>query len=68
MFTRNITRLPIRTQLNNDRRGEEIESFTICLPDAQVLQSVGAEAVEPSCATITIIDDDSKTIIIAVYL
>ena len=34
----------------------------ICLPDAQVLQSMRAEAVEPSCATIIIIDDDSKLI------
>ena len=60
MFTRDTTQLPIRTQLVQDKAGEGIESFTICLPNDTVLQLMGAEAVEPRCATITIVDDDSK--------
>ena len=60
MFTRDTRQLPIRTQLVQNRAGEGIESFMICLPDAQVLQPMGAEAVEPRCVTITIIDDDCK--------
>ena len=62
VFTTNINQLPIRTQLNQDQSREKLEYFKICLPVAQFLQSMDAEAVEPSCATIFIIDDDSKTI------
>ena len=61
VFKKNISKLPIRTEINTDRTGEVVENFMICLPDAQVLRSMGAEAVEPSCATITIVDDDCKT-------
>ena len=60
VFTSSINRLPIKTQLVGDRAGEPIETFMICLPDAQVLQSMGAQAIEPMCVTITIVDDDSK--------
>ena len=57
-----IDQLLIRTQLVGNRAGESIETFMICLPDAQVLQSMGAQAVQPTCVTITIIDDDCKTL------
>ena len=61
MYTRDTRQLPIRTQLVQNRAGEGIESFTICLPNDTVLQPMmGAEAVEPRCATITIVDDDCK--------
>ena len=62
VFTSNTSQLSIRTQLVGDRAGEPIETFMICLPDAQVLQSMGAQAVQPTCVTITIIDDDCKTL------
>ena len=60
MFTNSTSQLPIRTQLLEDRAGESIENFTICLPDAQVLQPMGAEAIEPVCVIIIIVDDDCK--------
>ena len=60
VFTSDTTQLPIRTELVQNRAGEGIESFMICLPDAQVLQPLGAEAVDPRCVMITIIDDDCK--------
>ena len=63
VFTSNTSQLPIRTQLVGDRAGEPIETFMICLPDAQVLESMGAQAVQPTCVTITIVDDDSKIIL-----
>ena len=62
VFTNDTDQLPIRTQLVGDRAGEPIETFMICLPDAQVLQSMGAQAVQPTCVTITIIDNDCKTL------
>ena len=58
----NTNQLPIRTELEQDRSGEAVENFMICLPNAQVLLSVGAVAVEPLCVTITIVDDDCKAI------
>ena len=61
MFTSNTSQLPIKTRLVGDRAGEPIERFMICLPDAQVLQPMGAEAIEPTCVTITIVDDDCKS-------
>ena len=60
VFTSNTSQLPIRTQLIGDRAGESIETFMICLPDAQVLQPMSAQAIEPMCVTITIVDDDCK--------
>ena len=60
VFTSSTRQLPIRTQLVGDRAGEPIETFMICLPDSQVLQSMSAEAVQPTCVTITIVDDDCK--------
>ena len=62
VFTSSITQLPIQTQLIEDRSSEPIKTFTICLPDSQVLQPMGAEAVEPMCVAITVVDDDSKII------
>ena len=62
VFTSSITQLPIRTQLIGDRSGEPIETFTICLPDSQVLQPMGVEAVEPMCVAITVVDDDCKIV------
>lgn len=60
MFTSSTSQLPIRTQLIGDRAGEPVENFMICLPDAQVLQPMGAEVIGPVCVTITIVDDDCK--------
>ena len=60
VFTSTTRQLPIRTTLMTDRAGESVEQFTICLPDQTVFTSMGAEAVEPTCATINIIDDDCK--------
>ena len=60
--TNDTDQLLSRTQLVGDRAGEPSETFMICLPDAQVLQSMGAQAVQPTCVTITIIDDDCKTL------
>jgi hypothetical protein len=60
VFTSSTNQVPIRTQLIGDRAGEPIENFRICLPDSQVLQPMGAEAIEPICVTIIIIDDDCK--------
>jgi hypothetical protein len=60
VFTNDTSQLSIRTQLLQDRADESIENFTICLPEAQVLRSLGAEAVQPTCVIITIIDDDGK--------
>ena len=60
VFTNDTRELPIRTQLVTDRAGESIENFMICLPEAQVLRSMGAEPVQPTCVTITIVDDDCK--------
>ena len=60
VFTSSTRQLPIRTQLVGDRAGEPIENFMICLPDSQVLQLMDAEAVQPTCVTITIVDDDCK--------
>ena len=62
VFTNNTGQLPIRTQLVEDRSGEPIENFMICLPDLQTLQSMGAQAVQPTCVTITIVDDDCKIV------
>ena len=55
--------LPIETQLQGDQAGEGVEYFTICLPE-QSLQLMGAEAVAPTCARVTIIDDDCKNLYI----
>ena len=60
MFTNEISQLPIRTRLVQDRAGEGIENFMICLPDAQVLLTMDAESVDPMCVQITIVDDDCK--------
>ena len=68
VFTSNTNQLPIRTQLVGDRSGEPIENFVICLPDSQVLESMGAEAVQSTCVTITIVDDDCKRAIIIILL
>ena len=62
VFTNDTSELSIRTQLVVDRSGEPIENFMICLPDSQVLQLMGAEAVQPTCVTITIVDDDCKIV------
>lgn len=62
IFTSSTRQLPIKTQLIGDRDGEPIENFMICLPEAQVLQSMGAEAVDPMCVTIIIVDDDCKIV------
>ena len=62
VFTSGISELPIRTQLVGDRSNEPIENFMICLPDSQMLQLMGAEAVQPTCVTITIVDDDCKIV------
>ena len=65
VFTRDTRQLPIRTQLVQDRAwaDDRIKSFMICLPDVQVLQPMGAEAVEPRCVIITIIDDDVRSLL-----
>ena len=60
VFTSTTRQLQIRTTLMTDRAGESVEQFTICLPNQTVLTLMGAEAVEPTCATIKIIDDDCK--------
>ena len=64
VFTNDTRELPIRTQLVTNRAGESIENFMICLPDAQALRSMGAQPVQPTCVTITIVDDDCKIIIV----
>ena len=56
IFTNSTQQLPIRTQLVGDRAGEPIENFMICLPDS----IMGARVIEPTCVTITIVDDDCK--------
>ena len=63
VFTNSTNQLPIRTQLVGDRAGEPIENFMICLPNAQVLQPMGAQAIEPICVTIIIVDDDCKLLL-----
>jgi hypothetical protein len=68
VFTSSTDQLPIRTQLLGDRAGEPIENFTICLPDSQVLQLMGAEAIEPICVTIVIIDDDCKSFLLTPFV
>lgn len=40
----------------------------ICLPEAQVLRSMDAEVVEPMCVTITIVDDDCKILLFAMFI
>ena len=65
---RTVPQLPIKTRLLQDQVSEAAENFTICLPDAQVLQPMGAAAVYPSCVTITIIDDDCKAILLAIMI
>ena len=60
VFTSSTRQLPIRTQLVEDRAGEPIETFMICLPGSQILESMDAQAVQPTCVTITILDDDCK--------
>ena len=62
IFTKSIIELPIRIELVDNWKRELTENFMICLPDAQALQSMGAETVEPSCTTIVVIDDDCKTL------
>ena len=59
VFTSETRELPIETRLQQDRAGESVEDFMICLPE-QTLQMMGAEAVAPTCVTVTIIDDDCK--------
>ena len=68
VFTNDTRELPIRTQLAIDRAGESIETFMICLPEAQVLRSMGAEPIQPTCVTITIVDDDCKIIAIIIII
>lgn len=62
-FTSRTSELSIVTRLEQDRAGESIESFTICLPDPSAFQTMGTDTVEvvdPRCTTVTIIDDDCK--------
>ena len=59
VFTSETRELPIETRLQQDRAREGVEDFIICLPE-QTLQMMGAEAVAPTCVSITIVDDDCK--------
>ena len=47
---------------------ELVNPFMICLPDAEVLWSMGAQAVQPTCVTITIVDNDCKIILQALII